>query len=55
VRARLASGEVVEFVEYSHAAARRQTGEWVTLGFDVDRLNLFDASTKATITRRSDS
>lgn len=53
IRARLDGGEIVEFVEYSQAAAHRHEGEIVRLGFDIDRLNLFDAATQATITRRA--
>jgi len=53
IRARLDGGEVVEFVEYSQAAAHRHEGETVHLGFDIERLNLFDAATRATITRRA--
>ena len=53
LRARLRGGEVVEFVEYSQASAHRHEGEVVRLGFEIDRLNLFDAATKSTITRRA--
>jgi iron(III) transport system ATP-binding protein len=42
VRARLASGEVIEFLEFSRRNSRWQRGEKVTLEVDADVLNYFD-------------
>jgi len=42
VRAKLASGEVIEFLEFSRRNSRWQRGEKVTLEVDTDVLNYFD-------------
>ncbi|MCL2737137.1 MAG: ABC transporter ATP-binding protein [Propionibacteriaceae bacterium] len=50
VRARLAGGDVVEFLEFSHGAThRREPGTTVLLSFDQSRLNYFDPTTGDTV------
>ena len=51
VRARLASGETIEFLEFSHRASLWQRGEEVTLELDTGMLTFFDAATGASIIR----
>lgn len=43
VRAKLTSGEVIEFLEFSRRDSRWQRGEKVTLEVDFELLNYFDA------------
>ena len=45
VRARLATGETVEFLEFSHRASRWSRGEPVALKLDTAMLTFFDAAT----------
>jgi len=49
VRARLDTGEIVEFLEFSHRPSRWARGEKVSLALDIDMLTLFDATTGASI------
>jgi iron(III) transport system ATP-binding protein len=51
VRARLASGETVEFLEFSHRSARWRRGDKVALQFDTDMLTYFDAADGVSIMR----
>lgn len=51
VRARLASGETVEFLEFSHRSSGRDRGEKVSLALDFSMLTLFDAETGESIMR----
>ena len=52
VRAELASGDVVEFLEFSHGAAHSWTpGQSVRLAFDQSRLNYFDPTSGASVMR----
>jgi iron(III) transport system ATP-binding protein len=43
VRARLNTGEMIEFLEFSHRAARWARGEALSLGLDLGMLTFFDA------------
>lgn len=49
VRARLATGETVEFLEFSHRASLWDRGEKVSLEIDTSMLNFFDAATGKSI------
>jgi iron(III) transport system ATP-binding protein len=50
VRARLASGDVVEFLEFSHGATHTwAAGQAVRLGFDPYRVNLFDPTSRVSV------
>jgi iron(III) transport system ATP-binding protein len=49
VRARLETGETVEFLEFSHRPSRWARGEQVSLALDVDMLTLFDTQSGASI------
>lgn len=52
VRARLGSGELVEFLEFSHGATHAWTpGQSVALSFDETRLNYFDPATGVSLMR----
>lgn len=51
VRARLATGETVEFLEFSRRAARWERGETVSLQLDAEMLTYFDAATGVSIMR----
>ncbi|MCL2489221.1 MAG: ABC transporter ATP-binding protein [Propionibacteriaceae bacterium] len=52
VRAELSSGDVVEFLEFSHGASHSWTaGQPVKLAFDQSRLNYFDPETGSTVMR----
>ncbi|QAY59542.1 ABC transporter ATP-binding protein [Microbacterium protaetiae] len=51
VRAELASGEMVEFQEFSQWTTPWHEGDPVSLVFDATRVRLFDAVTKASIMR----
>jgi len=52
VRAELASGDVVEFLEFSHGATHSwQRGQPVRLTFDLSRLNYFDPASGVTVMR----
>jgi iron(III) transport system ATP-binding protein len=49
VRAQLATGETVEFLEFSRRAARWERGEKVFLQLDTEMLTFFDAQSGASI------
>jgi iron(III) transport system ATP-binding protein len=49
VRARLASGEMVEFLEFSHRASRWTRGEALALKIDAAMLTFFDAETGTSV------
>jgi iron(III) transport system ATP-binding protein len=51
VRARLTTGETIEFLEFSHRSARWTRGEKVHLELDIAMLTFFDAQTGASIMR----
>jgi iron(III) transport system ATP-binding protein len=51
VRARLASGETVEFLEFSRRSARWERGEKVSLQIDTEMLTYFNAETGVSIMR----
>ena len=52
VRAELADGDIVEFLEFSHGLAPARTpGQAVGLAFDISRLNYFDPSSGVTVMR----
>lgn len=51
VRAKLTSGEIVEFMEFSRRDSRWQSGEKLTLEVDLELLNYFDAETGDSIMR----
>ncbi len=53
VRARLNTGEIVEFLEFSHRPLRWARGEKVALALDIDMLTFFDAESGDTIMRGS--
>jgi iron(III) transport system ATP-binding protein len=45
VRARLVTGETIEFLEFSHRASRWSRGETLFLGLNASMLTFFDAAT----------
>ncbi|MEJ6479264.1 MAG: ABC transporter ATP-binding protein [Octadecabacter sp.] len=49
VRARLETGETIEFLEFSHRPSRWARGEQVSLALDVDMLTLFGTQSGASI------
>ncbi|QQR38457.1 ABC transporter ATP-binding protein [Devosia rhizoryzae] len=49
VRARIETGEIIEFLEFSHRAALWQPGEHVFLDVDTDLLTFFDGTSGASI------
>jgi iron(III) transport system ATP-binding protein len=49
VRARLASGEMVEFLEFSHRASRWTRGEALALKIDAAMLTFFDAESGTSV------
>jgi iron(III) transport system ATP-binding protein len=51
VRARLETGDIVEFLEFSRRSALWQQGEKVMLEVDTDLLTFFDAQTGVSIMR----
>jgi len=51
IRARLASGETIEFLEFSRRAERWERGEKVFLAIDTAMLTYFDAKTGTSISR----
>jgi iron(III) transport system ATP-binding protein len=51
VRARLETGEIVEFLEFSHRPSRWERGEKVSLTLDFGMLTLFDAETGESVMR----
>lgn len=51
VRAQLATGETIEFLEFSRRASRWERGEKVSLQLDTEMLTYFDAGTGASIMR----
>jgi iron(III) transport system ATP-binding protein len=53
VRARLASGEIVEFLEFSHRAAPWARGQAISLKLETPMLTFFDAATGESIMRRA--
>ncbi len=55
VRARLSTGETIEFLEFSHRPSRWKRGEPVSLALDIDMLTFFDAETGNSIMRTATS
>ena len=56
VRAELADGEVVEFLEFSHGATHSWVpGQQIKLAFDVTRLNYFDPESGDSVMRRAEA
>ncbi|MEO8756543.1 MAG: ABC transporter ATP-binding protein [Devosia sp.] len=53
IRARLAGGETVEFLEFSRRASRWERGEKVSLQLDTAMLTFFDAASGVSIMRGS--
>jgi len=51
VRAQLASGETVEFLEFARRGARWERGEKLALRLDTDMLTFFDAQSGASLMR----
>ncbi|WP_458792866.1 ABC transporter ATP-binding protein [Yoonia sp. MH D7] len=51
VRARLNTGEIVEFLEFSHRPSRWARGDTVALALDLEMLTFFDAKTGETVMR----
>ncbi|MBK8086482.1 MAG: ABC transporter ATP-binding protein [Devosia sp.] len=51
VRARLSSGETIEFLEFSHRASLWQRGDKVTLQLDTSMLTFFDAEDGVSVMR----
>ncbi len=51
VRARLATGETIEFLEFSHRASLWQRGEEVWLQLETGMLTFFDAATGVSVMR----
>jgi len=53
VRAQLSTGEIVEFLEFSHRPSRWARGDKVSLALDFEMLNFFDAETGVSLMRKT--